>query len=174
MDIMELGAIGEMIGGAAVLVTLVYLAVQVRQGNRTGQRESYRRWVSEMNKVLLEPQRDPEFMELFQRANRDWNSISLRDQGVVNAMYSQFFTLCDEMFSLRESGEISPQIFRQLDAIAGTFLKMPGPAAWWEQISGTFYSAAFCDHISRLLASDDCPPPMHHILPWYLSEEDTR
>ena len=28
MDIMELGAIGELVGGAAVLVTLVYLTVQ--------------------------------------------------------------------------------------------------------------------------------------------------
>ncbi len=34
MDIMELGAIGELVGGVAVLVTLVYLAVQVRQGRR--------------------------------------------------------------------------------------------------------------------------------------------
>ena len=32
MDIMELGAIGELVGGVAVLVTLVYLAVQVRHG----------------------------------------------------------------------------------------------------------------------------------------------
>ena len=31
MDIMELGAIGELVGGVAVLVTLVYLALQIRQ-----------------------------------------------------------------------------------------------------------------------------------------------
>ena len=30
MDIMELGAIGELVGGVAVIVTLVYLAVQAR------------------------------------------------------------------------------------------------------------------------------------------------
>ncbi len=33
MDIMELGAIGELVGGVAVLATLLYLALQVRQGN---------------------------------------------------------------------------------------------------------------------------------------------
>ena len=31
MDILELGAIGELVGGAAVLVTLIYLAVQLRR-----------------------------------------------------------------------------------------------------------------------------------------------
>ena len=31
MDIMELGAIGELVGGVAVLLTLIYLALQVGQ-----------------------------------------------------------------------------------------------------------------------------------------------
>ncbi len=34
MNIMELGAIGELVGGVAVLVTLIYLAAQVRQSAR--------------------------------------------------------------------------------------------------------------------------------------------
>ena len=40
MDIMELGAIGELVGGVAVLVTLIYLAVQIRQGNERAKRET--------------------------------------------------------------------------------------------------------------------------------------
>ena len=42
MDIMELGAIGELVGGVAVIATLVYLAIQVRQSNantRAGARQ---------------------------------------------------------------------------------------------------------------------------------------
>jgi len=35
MNIMELGALGELLGSVAVLVTLVYLSVQVRQSTRT-------------------------------------------------------------------------------------------------------------------------------------------
>jgi hypothetical protein len=31
---MELGALGELVGGVAVIATLIYLAVQVRQGTR--------------------------------------------------------------------------------------------------------------------------------------------
>jgi hypothetical protein len=65
MDWNALGAIGELVGGGAVLVTLIYLAVQVRQSNFAGQRESFRGYVSELNNRLLEPQRNPEFVELF-------------------------------------------------------------------------------------------------------------
>ncbi len=41
MDIMELGAIGELVGGVAVLLTLIYLAVPVRQSTAV-QRQSAR------------------------------------------------------------------------------------------------------------------------------------
>ncbi len=35
MNIQDLGALGELIGGTAVVVTLIYLAVQVRQNTRS-------------------------------------------------------------------------------------------------------------------------------------------
>ncbi len=35
MDIMELGAIGELVGGVAVIASLMYLGVQVRQNTRS-------------------------------------------------------------------------------------------------------------------------------------------
>ncbi len=34
MDIMELGAIGELVGGVAAVATLLYLAMQIRQTNK--------------------------------------------------------------------------------------------------------------------------------------------
>ena len=42
MTIAELGAIGELVSGVAVLATLVYLAIQVRQGNHVERAESDR------------------------------------------------------------------------------------------------------------------------------------
>lgn len=33
MDIMELGAIGELVGGVAVIGSLIYVGLQVRQNN---------------------------------------------------------------------------------------------------------------------------------------------
>ena len=40
MDLAQLANLGEFIGGVAVLVTLVYLAVQVRQGNDLAEADS--------------------------------------------------------------------------------------------------------------------------------------
>jgi hypothetical protein len=35
MTIMELGALGEILGAIAVIVTLIYLAVQIKQNTRS-------------------------------------------------------------------------------------------------------------------------------------------
>ena len=157
-----------------MLVTLVYLAVQVRQGVSAGQRESLRGYVSQLNSNLLEPQRDPEFVEIFQQANRDWHSISSRDQAVVSSVYSSYFFACAEAFAVRARSDVDPALQYQADQAVASFLQMPGPAAWWEQ-GASYYPESFRNHVDQMLASDERPPPMHHLLPWYVGDaSDTQ
>ncbi len=52
MNIMELGAIGELVGGAAVIATLAYLAVQIKQ-NTTAVRSA--RWNSAWSRRSRRP-----------------------------------------------------------------------------------------------------------------------
>ncbi len=46
MDLTQLADLGEFIGGVAVLVTLIYLAVQMRQGNVLAREEAIHRAVN--------------------------------------------------------------------------------------------------------------------------------
>jgi hypothetical protein len=164
-----LGSYGEFVGAIAVVATLAYLATQIRQSNQAGSRESYMHWMSELNKVLLEPQQNPQFMDLFQQANRDWTSISSRDQGVVSSVYSQVMVTCEEVFTLRERGYIDPELTTLLDTTIATFIQIPGVATWWSIVK-PIYNPAFADHIEEVLSSEDCPPPLHDTLPWYVGE----
>ncbi len=170
MDIMELGAVGELVGGVAVIATLIYLALQVRQGNKESRRESYRTWVSELNRVWFEPMRDPDYMELLQQAALDWDSLSLREQGTVNAVYAPTLLLLQEVFVQREEGATNAYLRHQADAVTASILQMPGPAKWWA-MNGAFFAPEFFAHTDRLLAADGCPPPLHHSLPWYAATE---
>ena len=164
-----LGNYGEFVGAIAVVATLAYLATQIRQSNQASSRESYTHWMSEFNKVVLEPQRDPQFMELFQQANRDWDSISSRDQGVVSAVYSQVIVTCEAVFMLRERGQIDPALTTLMETTIETFLQIPGVATWWSIIR-PIYDPSFTDYIDEVLSSEDCKPPLHLTLPWYVGE----
>lgn len=48
MNIMELGAIGELVGGVAVIATLVYLAVQVRLPSLASKIASYHQGIAQI------------------------------------------------------------------------------------------------------------------------------
>ncbi len=51
MDIMELGAIGELVGGVAVIASLIYVGLQVRQTNRQSASDSGTDVLAEMNRL---------------------------------------------------------------------------------------------------------------------------
>ena len=109
-------------------------------------------------------------MELLQQADRDWDSLSLRDQGVVNAVYAPTLLLLQEVFVQREGGAVNTLMNNQADATAASILQMPGPAKWWA-MNGPFFAPEFFAHVDRLLTADTCPPPLHHSMPWYAAQE---
>lgn len=63
-----IGAIGETVGALAVLITLIYLASQIRQSNRIGRTSSeaeFRVMAQTVNRIILEtPDGDPFLEEL--------------------------------------------------------------------------------------------------------------
>jgi hypothetical protein len=75
-----IGSLGEVVGAIAVLVTLVYLTLQVRQGNRLMQaqyREMNRSAVLEVFDPII---RDGEFAELIENSRKDTASLEVADQ----------------------------------------------------------------------------------------------
>ncbi len=59
MDIMELGAIGELVGGVAVLATLVYLAVQTRNNTQAIRSSTYSQVADSFSALSLAIFQDP-------------------------------------------------------------------------------------------------------------------
>jgi hypothetical protein len=63
-----IGAVGEVVGAIGVIVTLVYLARQVRIGNRLARAEAYRSPNSDLNALNGAFSTDPVFRKAFRRA----------------------------------------------------------------------------------------------------------
>ncbi len=68
MTIQELGAIGELIGGIAVVVTLIYLAVQVRQNTRMNAALIRQHFYDAQQQQILHAVESREFNELMHRS----------------------------------------------------------------------------------------------------------
>ena len=165
-----IAATAEVVAATAVVVSLVYLGVQVRHGNLAQTRETYRGCTTEVNRVLFTPMTDPETMALLQKGSQNFESLNHREQGVINAIWAPLFMLCAEIFTARNQGHMDPQQSLQLDVMISTFLQMPGTAAWWQHVK-PFFAPDYLAHVEALLSSPDCPPPLHEMLPWYMPDD---
>ncbi len=74
MDIMELGAIGELVGGVAVIGSLIYVGLQVRQGNRLARERAHEEIARLASDFLM--QMDSDDVELMVRGTAALDSLS--------------------------------------------------------------------------------------------------
>lgn len=76
MDLTQLANLGEFVGGVAVLVTLVYLALQVRQGTQNTNASNYFGLVHGMNELNAVVACDPAPGQLWLRGLNEPSSRS--------------------------------------------------------------------------------------------------
>ncbi len=110
MTIQDLGAIGDLVGGVAVLVTLVYLAMQIKQNTRVHASLIRQNFYDATQQQILHAVESQEFNELI---HRSWSTDAVLtgcEQMRHGGVFNQDFL--DEVESLKE--EASPYK-RQLD-----------------------------------------------------------
>ena len=72
MNVMELGAIGELVGGVAVIATLIYLAAQVRQNTKALAASTYQDITSSASDVGMQILSNDALVEAFEVTSRLW------------------------------------------------------------------------------------------------------
>ena len=161
MDIMELGAIGELVGGVAVVGSLIYVGLQVRQSNALNRAESVRAFVRDFNTVLMQI-KDPGFTDIWRRGCVDFHALTRTEQSQLHSVLLHHLMLGwgDSMINPQRSGDLA----QFLDtAFAGT-VGAPGFAQWWDQMK-TILRPMAPTYVDRI---DAIPrPDMLAGAPWY-------
>ena len=91
-----IGAVGEIIGAAAVVVSVFYLAAQVRK-QTDEERLSATRELSELFLVTIgSVQEDKEFAEIYLRAVKDYDSVENADRIRVAFFFQRGFRILEQ------------------------------------------------------------------------------
>ena len=164
MNIMELGAIGELVGGVAVVGSLIYLALQVRQSNEGARAASIREVAGETNQVLLKLC-DPHMSQVVRTALHDFNGLSHNDQTVAAGFLSVLFRMAETTFTVRSSPRPA-----QLERLCASWVASNGVRPWWSASKKTF-NPRFVEELESLKAS---ALPLEELLPWFQLEDSER
>ncbi len=146
-----IGATAEMIGGVAVLFTLVYLSIQVRQNSQMQRQQN----VTEQTNRCIETGQflasDPEFADIYRRA---MNNLELTGTEFARLSGYLFAVLTDfeEMYYTHKAGQSSEFRWENLNKHAYWQI-MPGTKGneWWHRLKEKFYTNEFIDYVDRLL-----------------------
>lgn len=172
MDLMELGAIGELVGGVAVIGSLIYLALQVRQSNEHArqtlelERSQANREMSGHFAEVFGSLRDAGLMSLVRRAMSDWSALSRSEQGQVAAWVGALHIHTVSTFLARQQGLMDEDFADAWIDWYVSYLKTPGLTEWWSRTRPTHHPR-FVTHIEERLLSPNSPSPVHTVLSWY-------
>jgi len=152
-----LGSYGEFIGAIAVVVTLVYLAIQIRQNTATIQTaESAHRTTieTELNKRFHEWRRDlytdAELIRIYRAGMLKPEQLEPVDwYRFYNLVYSQFLAL-GEQYQL--SGQLVVKRGEYEDIYADLF-RYPGIRAFWESMYA--YDSEWAEHVQAIFDRTD-------------------
>ncbi len=176
MDLTQLANLGEFIGGVAVLATLVYLALQVRQSNEHAvqaasmERSQTNRDVSRYWSDLMAATRDREFMELVQRGSADFSGLSRVDQGRIASWIGSLHLQAISTFLAAGSGLIDEDFAEAWIDNYVSHLKAPGLQQWW-QATRTTHHPDFVRYIEERIEAEDGPPAVHEVYEWYRPDD---
>jgi hypothetical protein len=163
-----LGAIGEIVGAVAVVLTLGYLALQMRQNTaalRTTSREEIASGFRTANRLLLEPGVARAYAEGL-RAYPDMPFDERRSCWVFMTDHSLAF---QGAFALYESGQLEEETYQAYLTWIACHYATPGGAAWWADTGRRFFTRRMVEAVDARLALGDLPD-IRELAPFHVEE----
>ena len=147
-----LGAIGEIVGAIAVVVTLGYLAVQIRQNTRSVRASTYQSitsFIAEMNRVVEE---NPDLARIIRVGALDLSQLSPDERIRFAGNMSTRFRHYENLYYQYRTGMLDERQFEGFRRLFSWHLRFAGTAAWWTG-AAAYYSDDFVAYVGSLLES---------------------
>ena len=146
MDINTLAAWGEFLGGIAVVVSLIYLASQIRQNSKLLRASSASVSAAGQIRVAELMAQDPELTQVWLQGVRDRNGLSEHDRQRFDPLMAIFFGSTNQEYHLALDGAVSPTYWNYRLKVLLQMFEDPGVQQYW-----TEYGAAYSDELIDLV-----------------------
>lgn len=153
MDWDAIGAVGEVVGAAGVIVTLAFLTHQLRQNTKALRADSFRAVFEVGHNSTSMIIQDPEIAELHVRGRADWSSLTPIEQQRFHYLMCQRLHSIQSMIFYDQAND-GRSIFGEMadNQIARSALD-PGLVDWWEQRGQHVFDDEFRKYVRSIIDS---------------------
>ena len=144
-----ISALGQIVGAIAVVISVIYLALQVRSNARQTRLASMRSMSDAFNGFLQGLAGNPQMGELWYRGVTDYESIQGVDLPRYNALIDHLFRIYEDMYYQNLEGHLDPRVWHGFQAPMRDIIAYPGIQDWWQSRSHWF-SREFAEFVNEL------------------------
>jgi hypothetical protein len=149
MNLDTLAKLGEFVGGMFVVISLVYLAYQMRQNTRSLRAENYGRLLDRMSTLQSRLSADPDLNRMFMIGAEHPELLSPAERIRFTWAVYEMLGNGEFMYHQWQDGMLPPLVWKRWQATHGWWMSHPGIRALW-RLKATHFSSdfeAYCDDL---------------------------
>ena len=148
MTLQDWGAIGESVSGVAVIVSLVYLAMQIRRNTNATKAGAYQQYRMHQHSVLTQTT-DPKVMRVYLLGRTSLEGLSDDDRSVFYMAATLMLNNYEILFHMIRLGVIDHDMTS--DAPLTDLFRHRGVQDWWRSRGRSLYPTVFVKHVEAVL-----------------------
>ncbi len=152
MTIQDWGAVGDIIGAIAVIITLIYLATQIRQNTRQIRNDGHKGVTDSYNEILAQLLSDNELFKIVVRGCQDWDSISAFEQSRFHILFHQHLMHMRMTYQLYKKGAIDDDVYSSIEQLHINVMGNPGARVWWKMVGESLVERPLVELINTKLS----------------------
>ena len=138
MTLEDIANIGELIGGVGVLVSLIYLAIQVRQNTLAQRAESRLAATRSWTEWYILGAQDPEIVRIMNEGFLNPSELTSTDRARFLWIFGTIASKMEEMYSQHKVGLIDDSLWNKYRGTLAAYLENPVAKEWWDSGAAPF------------------------------------
>ena len=153
MTLQDLGNLGELISAIAVVISFVFLAVQIRQNTKTVRTSTYQAVLdsarSDTELILAHPHLE----RVYRLGRRDLNELTDEERPLFRMLVAQILLNHESLFLQHQHGVIDADFWRGRQEGLRALLSQPGVRKWWKgaPLARRYYVTGFQHLVDSIL-----------------------
>lgn len=149
----SLANLGEIIGAIAVVVSLIYLAVQVRQNTQAQHTENFSRALDRVAAMQATLSQDPETSVIFSRGVLEPSELTPKERTQFTWAMYELFGAFEFMFLASKANAIPEEVWQRWSSAVAWWLTFPGVQTWWK-VTPIPFTDSFTSYVESLLENN--------------------
>ncbi len=148
-----IGSVGEIVGALAVFLTLVYLAIQIRQNTKAVRAAAIDSTISQVNQIRTSVFSDPEVANMYRRGNENPENLTGDEKLRYRLLIHNILLAESNVFAQADFTGLSDSTWQTQIPIVSRVVGSPG-GKWFWNTHRTEFEASFRQIIDDIVSKD--------------------